>query len=218
MAPVPVRAPLAGPKSSPAGSAANGMAACPLGHGHWQERPRWPSISREPRPRRSYRGSSGANAEHGLPRTNADKRRAVEMLLADEEWVGWSNKQIAKACCVNPSTVDNCRNELSTEKRQIDRKVERNGTIYTQRTENIGHSVARRSANTQTDIADLPARDKCSLVPKPSARTCTRSSSPGWTRAPSCPTVCSRSHDWAPSTPNCKRGIVALPKVMGAAR
>lgn len=28
----------------------------------------------------------GANAEHGLPRSSQDKRRAVETLLADEEW------------------------------------------------------------------------------------------------------------------------------------
>lgn len=30
--------------------------------------------------------SVGANATHGLPRTNADKRRAVLVLLQDTEW------------------------------------------------------------------------------------------------------------------------------------
>jgi len=39
--------------------------------------------------------SVGANAAHGLRRTNADKRRAVEILLRDEEWSGWSNVVIA---------------------------------------------------------------------------------------------------------------------------
>ncbi len=32
----------------------------------------------------------GANASHGLRRTQADKRRAVERLLRDEEWGKWS--------------------------------------------------------------------------------------------------------------------------------
>lgn len=83
--------------------------------------------------------SVGANAAHGLPRTNADKRRAVEMLLSDEEWSQWSNREIARHCAVNPSLVDTMRKELSAVQRQMpDRKVERNGSVYTQHTENIG--------------------------------------------------------------------------------
>ncbi len=38
----------------------------------------------------------GSNASHGLRRTQADKRRAVERLLRDDEWTKWSNRQIAK--------------------------------------------------------------------------------------------------------------------------
>ncbi|MEM5838726.1 ParB N-terminal domain-containing protein, partial [Pediococcus acidilactici] len=34
--------------------------------------------------------SVGANACHGLRRTNVDKQRAVETLLQDEEWGEWS--------------------------------------------------------------------------------------------------------------------------------
>jgi hypothetical protein len=37
----------------------------------------------------------GANATHGLRRSNADKRRAVSMLLDDPEWAQWSNLAIA---------------------------------------------------------------------------------------------------------------------------
>lgn len=43
----------------------------------------------------------GANAEHGLRRTNADKRRAVETLLRDEEWRAWSDREIAQRCGVS---------------------------------------------------------------------------------------------------------------------
>lgn len=35
--------------------------------------------------------AAGSNARHGLRRTDADKRRAVETLLRDEEWGRWSD-------------------------------------------------------------------------------------------------------------------------------
>ena len=38
----------------------------------------------------------GANAAHGVRRTNEDKRKAVFTLLTDEEWTKWSDHEIAK--------------------------------------------------------------------------------------------------------------------------
>lgn len=55
----------------------------------------------------------GANAEHGLKRSNADKRRAVETFLADEEWRAWSDGKIAKLANVSRQTVSNIRGELA---------------------------------------------------------------------------------------------------------
>lgn len=54
-----------------------------------------------------------ANANHGLRRTNADKRRAVEVLLRDLEWSQWSNGAIAKACGVSDMFVGALRKELT---------------------------------------------------------------------------------------------------------
>lgn len=54
----------------------------------------------------------GANASHGLKRTNDDKRRAVETLLNDEEWSKWSNHEIARKCAVDEKTVRNARERL----------------------------------------------------------------------------------------------------------
>lgn len=51
----------------------------------------------------------GANQTHGLKRTSADKRCAVERLLADPEWASWSNKRIAEAAGVGASLVDDIR-------------------------------------------------------------------------------------------------------------
>jgi hypothetical protein len=58
--------------------------------------------------------SAGANCSHGLERTNADKRKAVMTLLADEEWRQWSDKEIAKRCDVSYQFVADVRGSLST--------------------------------------------------------------------------------------------------------
>ncbi len=54
----------------------------------------------------------GSNDSHGIRRTQADKRRAVERLLRDEEWSKWSNREIAKAAKVDHKTVGKIRREL----------------------------------------------------------------------------------------------------------
>jgi hypothetical protein len=57
--------------------------------------------------------SVGANASHGLKRSNADKRRAVETLLRDPEWCQWSDRVVAKACGVVHEFVRRIRKERS---------------------------------------------------------------------------------------------------------
>jgi hypothetical protein len=49
--------------------------------------------------------SLSVNAEHGLKRTNADKRKAVLTILDDFEWSDWSNVDIAKVCSVSSMYV-----------------------------------------------------------------------------------------------------------------
>lgn len=53
--------------------------------------------------------SLGANATHGLRRTNADKRKAVQTLLDDPEWSAWSDREIARQCGVTHPFVANMR-------------------------------------------------------------------------------------------------------------
>ena len=62
--------------------------------------------------------SVGANSKHGLRRTNADKRRAVETLLRDEEWAQWSNREIARRCGVDDTFVGKIRTEVTAVKPQ----------------------------------------------------------------------------------------------------
>lgn len=51
----------------------------------------------------------GANQAHGLRRTNEDKRKAVSLMLADPEWAGWSDRNIAKHCGVTQPFVSGLR-------------------------------------------------------------------------------------------------------------
>ncbi len=56
--------------------------------------------------------SVGANADHGLRRTNADKRKAVLTMLEDEEWTQWSDREVAKRCGVGNEMVSRTRRSL----------------------------------------------------------------------------------------------------------
>jgi hypothetical protein len=56
--------------------------------------------------------AAGANGIHGLPLTNEDKRKIVKTILTDEEWVQWSNREIADKCHVSPNFVEKMRSEV----------------------------------------------------------------------------------------------------------
>jgi ParB-like chromosome segregation protein Spo0J len=79
----------------------------------------------------------GANAAHGLRRTNDDKRRAALLLLNDPEWSQWSDREIARRCAVSNRFVSDLRAELaptpSVNGSQIARKVKRKGKVYRQK-------------------------------------------------------------------------------------
>ena len=55
-----------------------------------------------------------ANAQHGLPRSRADKLKAVATLLRSEKWSGWSDREIARQCAVSHTYVAGVRSELAT--------------------------------------------------------------------------------------------------------
>ena len=58
--------------------------------------------------------SAGVNGTHGIRPTNADKRKAVLILLNDDEWAKWSDNQIAKHCKVTQPFVSKIRKEVIT--------------------------------------------------------------------------------------------------------
>jgi hypothetical protein len=91
--------------------------------------------------------SVGVNATHGLRRTSADKRRAVEILLQDPEWKNWSDSAIAKTCQVDNKTVARIRSDLG-----------------------IPKSTSRKSANGRIiNVANIGKRTKHSTFPSQSS-------------------------------------------------
>ena len=58
--------------------------------------------------------SWGANDKHGLPRSNADKRHIVTVILKDEQGRQWSDRDIAKRFGFSNTFVGNIRRSLST--------------------------------------------------------------------------------------------------------
>jgi hypothetical protein len=93
-----------------------------------------PADVRPGTPRDALLYSVSSNAGHGMPRTNADKRKAVALLLADAEWGRWSDHELARRCHVSQAFVTKLRKGLSDNGYQIGpRKVQRGGTTYAMR-------------------------------------------------------------------------------------
>jgi len=89
----------------------------------------------------------GANAQHGLRRTNADKRRAVETLLQDSEWARWSDREIARRCGVSHDFVNRLRATLCHSMTDTERLVQRNGTIYPLHAANSGRAQSQENVS-----------------------------------------------------------------------
>lgn len=110
--------------------------------------------------------SVGANATHGLPRTNADKRRAVMTLLNDKDWAKWSDREVAKRCCVSNNFVGDIRRSLSSDDSDKPaicpnstdapptRTVERSGKTFEMSVGKIGTNHPRAAAPAQRKHVD----------------------------------------------------------------
>jgi len=66
----------------------------------------------------------GANGDHGLRRSNEDKRRAVQMVLDEPAWKDWSDRKIAEACGVSAPFVSAIRRPAVAAKQQEHRKAQ----------------------------------------------------------------------------------------------
>jgi outer membrane murein-binding lipoprotein Lpp len=118
--------------------------------------------------------SVGANAVHGLRRSNDDKRNAVTMLLNDAEWTNLSDREIARACAVSHNFVSEVRKSICHPMTDAPvpatRTVSRNGTTYQQNITNIGKAAPANQP--QDAVAELVESEpetsvENDLAPKP---------------------------------------------------
>jgi hypothetical protein len=100
--------------------------------------------------------SISANANHGLPRTNADKRKAVTLLLTDGEWLQWSDNEIARLCQVSQAFVSKLRKRASYNGYKMPvRKARRGNKVYEMQTKN-GSGEPSTPTEPVTDRVGIP--------------------------------------------------------------
>jgi hypothetical protein len=94
--------------------------------------------------------AAGANTQHGLKRTTADKQKALRLALALRP--NLSDRKIAAHCGVSDKTVAALRAKASSEIPKIDtpRVATRNGVEYPINTANIGRRDSFREEATQS--------------------------------------------------------------------
>jgi hypothetical protein len=108
--------------------------------------------------------SISANANHGLPRSNADKRRAVSLLLADPEWSSWSDSEIARHCQVSHVFVGKLRKGASCNGYRIGpRKARRGDTVYEMQPSTGGGQERTPEQCAQTAVTPPPPCDRLGL-------------------------------------------------------
>lgn len=106
--------------------------------------------------REALKYALGANVEHGLRRSNKDKRHAIKIAVNDPEWSGWSNRRIADLCKVDEKTVRRLRDDL-----QPKRKAEKPKRVKSERK---GKTVTVPAGN---DKKDKPAEKPKASKPAP---------------------------------------------------
>lgn len=113
--------------------------------------------------------SVGANANHGLQRTREDVRRAIDLLLRDEEWREWSDSAIAGKVGCNHKTVGSRRAELVAAGEIEDSGIRRAADGRMMNTAKIGDGpseapTASMLTPAPTIHASMPADDELAAI------------------------------------------------------
>jgi hypothetical protein len=91
----------------------------------------------------------GANAEHGLRRTNDDQRKAVRVLLDDPEWCQWADREIARRCGVDGRTITAARASLKPDaefriSERAGRKYLKDGAVFERSATQSGRGIPQQ--------------------------------------------------------------------------
>jgi hypothetical protein len=102
-----------------------------------------------------------ANTDHGLPRTNVDKRKAVMLLLADAEWSQWSDREIARRCQVSHPLVTTLREGASGKITRCARKARRGDSVYEMNVDMKNTAAELTSGHGETEESKAPSVPLC---------------------------------------------------------
>jgi hypothetical protein len=95
--------------------------------------------------------SVSANDKHGLRRSNADKRKAVLVLLEDFEWSEWNDVKIATQCGVSSMFVGKLRKEINGDEVPAQRIVKRGDKEYKMDVAKIGKPTIESDVPVEDD-------------------------------------------------------------------
>ena len=101
--------------------------------------------------------AAAANAKHGLQRTVEDKRRAVDALLADDEWGKWGDREIARRTATTHPFVRKRRAALVGDTGNVTsvrKYMDKYGNERTMETKNIGASTEPKAPESEAPPAD----------------------------------------------------------------
>jgi hypothetical protein len=99
----------------------------------------------------------GANKIPPIRRTNAEKRKAVEAFLADEQWSKWSDREIAKHCGVSHSSVLRLRKLLGKNQEYSSKTrtyINKHGTVSKMRVSRIGQNQPRKEKPVDSRVTE----------------------------------------------------------------
>jgi hypothetical protein len=118
----------------------------------------------------ALRFAVGANSTHGLPRSTADKERAIVLCLKDPVLGTKSNVQISKLCNVSQGLVDRVRTEYEKEhggggKREGADGRSRKAKIT--RKTNPDKAAAKEAREAAVRLAEAKTDDQLSRITKP---------------------------------------------------
>lgn len=106
--------------------------------------------------------AAAANADHGLRRSVADKRKSVQTLLDDPEWSEWSDRKIAEQCAVSHTFVAKMRAHESDNVATQDES--QSGNIATSEATAVRKTATTKTSHKPESVAKLPPETKSETV------------------------------------------------------
>lgn len=98
-----------------------------------------------------------ANRDHGLPRTNADKKNVAMSMLVDPRFSTMKGRDIAILAGVSPMSITRYRNELGGNKSPVKESKEADATSIEWAVEKIEHAIAVLKTSYPAEAASIEA-------------------------------------------------------------